>query len=71
MSNITSVDYFGNKCNAEFNLIGTKCNSDKFYQHHYYNVYPKFIEYYKNYPDLAMLEIGVENKYSINLNLFY
>ena len=71
MSDITSVDYPANKRDAEFFEIGTKYKSDKFYHHHYYNFYPKFIEYYKLYPNLAMLEIGVEHKYSIELWLEY
>lgn len=68
---MSDIDYPGNKRESEFFKIGIKNNSDKFYHHHYYNFYPKFIEYYKLYPDLAMLEIGVENKYSLNLWLEY
>lgn len=70
MSNI-NVDYPGNKMDAEFYKIGKNCKSDKFYQHNYHNFYPKFIEHYTKFNDLAMLEIGVENKYSLNLWLKY
>jgi hypothetical protein len=71
MSELTNVDYPANKRESEFFIIGNDCKSDKFYQHHYYNFYPKFIEHYKNFYNLAMLEIGVENKYSLELWLKY
>ena len=67
MSNNVQVDYPGNKTDADFYKIGKECKSDKFNQHNYHNFYPKFIEHYKEFNNLAMLEIGVENKYSINL----
>ena len=70
-NNILDVGYPANKINAEFYNIGKNCNTDKIHQHYYNNYYPKFIEYYKNYNNLAMLEIGVENKYSIHLWLEY
>ena len=71
MSEIINVDYHGNKRDAEFYKIGEQCKSDKFFQHNYHNFYPKFIEHYKKFNNLAMLEIGVENKYSIDLWLNY
>jgi hypothetical protein len=69
--NIIDVDYPGNKTDGDFYKIGKECKSDKFYQHNYHNFYPKFIEHYKAFNDLAMLEIGIENKYSLNLWLNY
>lgn len=66
-----NIDYPGNKIDAEFYKIGKLCKSDKFYTHNYHNFYPKFIEHYKYLNDLAMLEIGVENNYSLNLWLNY
>ena len=71
MSDISNVDYPGNKRDSEFYKIGELCKSDKFYQHNYHNFYPKFIEHYKAFNEMAMLEIGVENKYSLNLWLNY
>jgi len=66
-----NVDYPGNKRESEFYKIGETCKSDKFYHHNYHNFYPKFIEHYKSFYNMAMLEIGVENKYSLNLWLNY
>jgi hypothetical protein len=71
MSDTLNVDFPGNKIDSEFYKIGQLYKSDKIYQHHYYNFYPKFIEYYKKFHDLAILEIGVENKYSLNLWVEY
>jgi hypothetical protein len=65
------VGYPGNEINSEFYNIGKKAGTDKIYLHHYYHYYPKFIEYYKNFKDLAMIEIGVFKKESIYLWLEY
>jgi hypothetical protein len=71
MTTINEIDFPGNKKDSEFFLIGNESKSDKIFQHHYYQYYPKFIEYYKNFNNLAMLEIGIENKFSLNLWLEY
>ena len=71
MTSIKEVDFPGNKRDSDFFLIGNNCNTDKIYQHHYYNFYPKFIEYYKKFNNLAMLEIGIENSFSLKLWLEY
>lgn len=70
-NNTISIDYPGNKRDSEFFEIGNICGSDKFYRHHYYNFYPKFIEYYKIFSNIAMLEIGIDQKCSLNLWLNY
>jgi hypothetical protein len=68
---IDEVEFPGNSRNAEFFLIGIDCKSDKFWHHHYYNFYPKFIQHYKTIKNCAMLEIGVQSKYSLELWLKY
>jgi hypothetical protein len=71
MCDLLNVDFPGNGKNGEFYKIGEVTNSDKFWRHKYHYFYPKYIEYYKNVKNAAMLEIGVDNKYSLNLWLEY
>lgn len=56
--------------NNDMYVLGNKYKTDKIYRHGYHRFYPKYIECYKNING-AMLEIGVENKFSINLWLDY
>ena len=57
--------------NEEFYNFGILAETDKIKHHGYHNFYPKVLEKYRDTQNLAMLEIGVENKFSINLWLNY
>ena len=50
--------------------IGKKCGTDKISHHGYHRFYPRYIEKYRNKHG-SMLEIGIQNKYSVNLWLEY
>lgn len=50
--------------------IGRRCKTDKIDHHGYHRFYPRYIESYRN-KEGSMLEIGVENKYSIKMWLEY
>lgn len=57
--------------NNDFYNLGIISKTDKIYQHGYHFIYPFFLERYKNIKNMGMIEIGVENKFSINLWLNY
>ena len=71
MSHLMNIDFPENGKNGEFHKIGETTKSDKFWRHKYHYFYPKYIQQYKNFEYLAMLEIGVENRLSLQLWLEY
>lgn len=52
-------------------IMGRLSNTDKITHHGYYRFYPRFLEHYRNISNCAILEIGVENEFSIKLWLDY
>ena len=53
--------------NTSFYNIGLESNSDKIYQHGYHFIYSHFLEKYRDMKDVGMIEIGIENSYSLHL----
>ncbi len=49
-------------------IIGNKYNTDKVTHHNYDKIFPLFIQQFYD-KDGAIIEIGVENKYSLNMYL--
>jgi hypothetical protein len=57
--------------NNHFYQLGEKYKSDKINQHGYHFCYPNYLEKYKNLQNTGMIEIGIENKYSLKIWLDY
>lgn len=71
MSNSTDIEYVERKKTADFYKIGEASTTDKISTHGYFYYYPRYLENYRKFQNLAMLEIGVENKKSLELWLNY
>lgn len=63
-NDITNMD--ANTSN-DFYQYGLESGTDKISHHGYHFIYPKYISQYKNIPDAAMIEIGIERKCSLQL----
>lgn len=55
---------------ASFEQLGLEANTDKIWQHGYHRFYPRYIESLRN-TATGMLEIGIDQNYSVNLWLNY
>jgi len=64
------MDFASKNNTITFYELGLQSQSDKISQHGYHFCYPHFLEKYKNM-HMAMIEIGIENKFSLNLWLNY
>lgn len=51
--------------------IGLQQKTDKISQHGYHFIYPNILDKYRDLKDKGIIEIGIENKYSLNLWLEY
>ena len=51
--------------------IGRACGTDKISHHGYHRFYPRFIEHYRSLEGKSMLEVGVENSFSIKMWMEY
>jgi len=56
---------------GDFARIGSRCGTDKIYQHGYHRFYPIHIERFRTLQGGGMLEIGVDESHSLNLWLEY
>ncbi|KAJ1432033.1 hypothetical protein B484DRAFT_35638 [Ochromonadaceae sp. CCMP2298] len=56
---------------GEFAVIGRKTGTDKLTQHGYHRFYPRFLEHFRSLRGAAMLEIGMDKGFSMNLWVEY
>lgn len=57
--------------NGDLAVLGLAAKTDKISQHGYHRFYPRYIEHHRQITGGAMLEIGVENAFSIKMWLDY
>eukprot|EP01041_Mallomonas_annulata_P011238 gene11238-23496_t len=59
------------RSSSTFATIGRRCGTDKVTHHGYNRFYPRFIDHYRALEGMSMLEIGIDQLYSLELWLEY